>query len=234
MSFKDQLIQFFYLTENKSLFMTAIHPKSCGGGKDFKFLALFGDNVLNLSLLEIVSRDKTRATGELTEAIQAFHNKKTLIRIARYLKIPTVMVREFEKECFTNNDLKESVEALLGATYQINGLETCKQVITKMVQISQENAFFNPNPIGFLQILFQKKNFLLPEYHTTRAGGSDHQSKFRCTVKGDYEGKKYEIRSGIHSSKKEAEKDAARLFLKELGEENKLDVFHFANNQKTT
>ena len=234
MSLKDQLMQFFHLTENKSLFMTAIHPKSCGGGKDFKFLALFGDNVLNLSLLEIVSRDKTRATGELTEAIHAFHNKKTLIQLAQYLKIPTVMVGEFTKECFTNNDLKESVEALLGATYQIHGLETCKQVIINMVQISQEKKFFNPNPIGFLQILFQKKDLLLPEYHTTRVGEPDHQSKFQSVVKGNYEGKMYEIKSAIYSSKKEAEKDAAKLFLKELGEENKLDVFHFTYKQKTT
>jgi dsRNA-specific ribonuclease len=232
--FKHGLMQFFLLTDESAIFKEAIHPKSCGGENSFKFLALIGDNVLNLILLAVISANKPMDTGELTEYIQAIHNKKTLIQIAQHLKIPTVMEREFETVCFTRNDLKESIEALLGATYQIHGLEACKQVIINMVQIVRERDYFNPNPIGILQMLFQKKNIPLPEYHSMRVGGPDHQSKFQCIVKGNYEGKNLEFQSDICSSKKEAERDAAKRFLKALGEDKKLDFHYFLNPEKNT
>ena len=228
---KYQLMQYFHLTDEITLFKQAIHPKSCGGDQSFKFLALIGDNILNLVLLEIISHDKPMDTGELTEVIQAIHNKQTLIRIAHHLKLPTVMEKEFDSKCFSDNDLKEGIEALLGATYRKNGIDTCKQVILKLTNIASTNSYLNPNPIGILQILFQKKNLTLPVYHSVRTGGPDHKSKFQCTLKGDYEGRKIETKSSIQFSKKEAEKDAAKRFLKELGEEKKLDVHQFLNQE---
>lgn len=223
MTLKDQLINFFHLKEDKSLFMDAIHPKSCGGGKDFKFLALFGDSVLNLVLLELISMNKLIEKDRLTEIKLTFHNEETLFQIANHLRIPTVMEEEFSRDCITKNNLKESIEALLGATYQIHGLKACKQIITNMVKIAQKNSYLNTDPISKLQELFQEKGFPLPEYITIRVGGPDHQSVFQCTLKGKFEGKHLEKTSSSHSRKKEAEKDAAKLFLKEIGAELKVE-----------
>jgi ribonuclease-3 len=228
---KNHLMEFFHLPDDKELFKQAIHPKSCGGDYSFKFLALIGDNILNIALLEIISNNKPMDTGELTEAIQAIHNKQTLIRIAQHLKLPLVMENEFETACFSDNDLKEAIEALLGATYRNKGMEICKQVVSNLTQIVKTNGYLNPNPIGILQILFQKRNLPLPEYHSVRIGGPDHKSRFQCTVKGNYDSKMIELQSGIHLSKKDAEKDAAKRFLKELGEEKKLDVLQFLNQE---
>ena len=110
-------------------------------------------------------------------------------------------------------------------------MNACKQVVLNLTKIAKMNDYLNPNPIGILQILFQKKNLPLPEYHSVRIGGPDHKSRFKCTVKGDYEGRKIEIKSGVHLSKKEAEKDAAKRVLKVLGEERKLDVLQFLNQE---
>ena len=41
---------FFNLEQNELLYSKAITPKSCGGGDNFKYLALLGDFVLNLTL----------------------------------------------------------------------------------------------------------------------------------------------------------------------------------------
>ena len=40
---KSKLKEFFNLEENEEYFRHAITPKSCGGGDEFKLLALLGD-----------------------------------------------------------------------------------------------------------------------------------------------------------------------------------------------
>ncbi len=213
-----QLAEQFQLSEEDPLFNSAIYPKSCGGGEEFKFLALYGDAILNLLLLENISRNGTMNSGHITVALHSFHNDDTLYHIAKNLRIQEVMEGRYKTTSMTKNDLKESVEALLGATYQKNGLKSCKEIVTNLVQIAIEKNFLNPNPKGILQVLFQKKNLTIPKYESTRVGGPDHQQLFQCTVTGEYEGKNYENRSDILTSKKEAEKDAAKKFLAELGE----------------
>ena len=213
-----QLAKQFQLSEENPLFKSAIYPKSCGGGEEFKFLALYGDAILNLLLLENISRNRTMNSGHITVALHSFHNDDTLYHIAKNLRIQEVMKALYKTTSMTRNDLKESVEALLGATYQKNGFESCKKIVTNLVQLAIEKNFLNPNPKGILQVLFQKKNFTIPKYESTRVGGPDHQQLFQCTVTGKYEGKNYKHISGIFTSKKEAEKDAAKKFVTELGE----------------
>ena len=215
---KYQLMEYFQLSEDKEIFSLAIQPKSCGGGDAFKFLALYGDSVLNLILLDIISKKGIGNSGQITEIIQSFHNEKTLTQLAKQLKIDKIMGEEFGNDKPTQNDLKECIEALLGGAYKINGLISSKNVILKLLHLSNEKNLFTPNPKGHLQILFQKKNFPLPKYSTTRIGGPDHLQEFQCVLKGEFNGKIYEIKSSIHHSKQDAEKEAAFSYLSEIGE----------------
>ena len=215
---KDKLTNFFLLSENEQIFSQAIQPKSCGGGNTFKFLALYGDSVLNLTLLDIISNKGITDSGQITELIQSFHNEKTLTHIAKELKINDLIKDRFEKDNITYNDLKESIEALLGATYKTKGFNASKRVIVKLLHLSKKYNLFSSNPKGHLQILFQKRNLKLPKYNTKRIGGPDHLQEFQCNLKGEYEGKEYDIRSSIDHSKQEAEKDAAMKLLAEIGE----------------
>ena len=215
---KNQLMEFFLLSENRDIFSLAIQPKSCGGGDTFKFLALYGDSVLNLILLDIISKKGISNSGQITEIIQSFHNEKTLTHIAKQLKIDKIMDKEFGNAKPSQNDLKECIEALLGGIYKIKGLISTKNVILKLLHLSNEKNLFTPNPKSHLQILFQKKNFPLPKYSTTRIGGPDHLQEYQCILKGEFNGKKYEIKSNIHHSKQDAEKEAAIRYLSEIGE----------------
>ncbi|MCK4847510.1 MAG: ribonuclease III family protein [Candidatus Heimdallarchaeota archaeon] len=224
---KNQLMEYFQLSKDKAIFFQAIQPKSCGGGDTFKYLALYGDSVLNLILLDIISNKEIANSGQITEIIQSFHNEKTLTQIAKQLKIDKIMKEEFGNEKPTQNDLKECIEALLGGTYKTGGLISSKKVVLKLLQLSNTNNLFTPNPKGFLQILFQKKNFMIPKYITTRIGGPDHLQEFQCVLKGEFNGKLYEIKSNIHHNKQNAEKEAATKFLKEIGENESLKNFWF-------
>jgi dsRNA-specific ribonuclease len=222
---KNQLMEFFQLTEEGEIFSLALQPKSCGGGDDFKFLALYGDTVLSLLLLDIISNKGIGNSGQITEIIQSFHNEYTLTQLAMQLNIDSFLKKEFENENPTQNDLKECIEALLGATYKKLGLFSSKKVVLRLLRLSKEFGFFNPNPKGQLQILFQKKNMLVPRYFTTRIGGPDHLQEFQCSLKGEFNAKKFEIESDIHRTKQDAEKGAAMKFLTKIGYEDQLTNF---------
>ena len=222
---KNQLMEYFHLSENEEIFSLAIQPKSCGGGDSFKFLALYGDCVLNLILLDIISNKGIGNSGQITEIIQSFHNEKTLTRIAKQLEINKILNNEYGNEKATKNDLKECIEALLGGTYKTGGLISSKNVVLKLLELSNQNSLFMPNPKGHLQILFQKKDIRLPKYITTRTGGPDHLQEFQCVLKGEFDGQIYEIKSNIHHNKQDAEKEAASKFLIEIGENKSLSEF---------
>ncbi|MHA1944906.1 MAG: putative dsRNA-binding protein [Candidatus Hodarchaeales archaeon] len=215
---KTELMDYFILSDNEQTFTLAIQPKSCGGGDAFKFLALYGDRVLNLTLLDIISDKGINNSSQITELIQSFHNEKTLAKIAGELKIDQLMKESFEKEKITQNDLKESIEALLGGIYKAKGLSSSKNVVMKLLHLSNKYSYFISNPKGQLQNLFQKKNIKLPEYLTKRTGGPDHLQEFQCNLKVEFEGKKYDIKSKITHNKQEAEKESAMKFLTEIGE----------------
>ena len=223
---KKSLATVFQLTKHTEIFHQALYPKALGGGNSFKILAIYGDNILNITLLDLISKDDSTDTGILTESLHSFHNSTTLIQLAEYLRIDEIMQESWNKPIVPNKDLKEAIEALLGATYLTSNIKRCKEVVQKLLSISIDNEFLNPNPIGILNILFQKKGVKLPKYLSTRVGGPDHQAKFLCTIEGEYDGNKYTIKSSVTSSKKNAEKDAAKRFLEAIGENERLEYFH--------
>jgi dsRNA-specific ribonuclease len=222
---KKNLAELFQLLNQSEIFHQALQPKSLGGSNSFKLLAIYGDNILNISLLDLITKDDSTDTGVLTESLQSFHNSTTLTKLATYLKIDEIMRESWGIPNIPNKDLKEAIEALLGATYLKVGFKNCQKVVQQLVSISTTNNFLNPNPIGVLNLLFQKRGLNLPKYTTIRVGGPDHQAKFICKLEGEYEEKFYTINSSIDDSKKKAEKNAAAKFLEAIEEEKRLNYF---------
>jgi len=218
----------FQVSEEDLLFKSALHPKSCGGGEEFKFLALYGDAILNLLLLGFLSKNEVKNSGQITEALHSFHNEETLYRVAKDLQVEEAMKIQHKTTSMTKNDLKESIEALLGASYNIKGLEPCKEIVANLLQLAIGKKYLNPNPKGILQVIFQKNNYELPIYKSKRVGGPEHQKLFQTTVTGKYEGNNYSIESDIFTNKREAEKDAACKFLIELGASDLLESSFFS------
>ena len=87
MNYKQSLVKFFCLENNLDLFQEAISPKSCGGSDLFKFFALIGDKILDLSLIELYSQEQIFDTGLLTPKMNLLHNKHSLAKFGKLLSI---------------------------------------------------------------------------------------------------------------------------------------------------
>ncbi|MHA2362844.1 MAG: putative dsRNA-binding protein [Candidatus Hodarchaeales archaeon] len=223
-----QLKEFFILEEDNVLFNQAITPPSCGGGEEFKFLALIGDKVIHLLLIEMFADQDITNTGILTPLLASMTDKDYFVQIAETLQISTYMSPIDTNYSISNKELCESFEALLGATYRAHGLEICQKVILSLIE---RFNFFKPdlheffdvnhlsqihNPKGTLLELFQGDNLPPPNFQILRLGGEDHQPQFQCRINTQYREREYQITSEIFSSKKIAEKDAAQKLLEEI------------------
>ena len=88
-----KLQKYFNLENHDLLFKQAITPKSCGGGEEFKLLALLGDRLLNLELFEILTLEGIQDSGTMTKHINNYnHNEDILTIVGRSLKIEDLIV----------------------------------------------------------------------------------------------------------------------------------------------
>lgn len=82
------------------------------------------------------------------------------------------------------NDLKESVEALLGAGYKIHGFDKPKSIISSLVkEVDTTNISLDINYIGLLQKFAQKNKYQNPEYNDSDNLGTPNEAIFYCTIK---------------------------------------------------
>jgi len=212
---KNELLTFFKLEGHADLFEQATKPKSCGGGDEFKKLALHGDTTINRAIMDIYSHIKN--TGRQTKLRTTFHSARTLVKIGRKLGLDQIISSYNMNHTATKNEIKEAVEALLGASYQINGYDFCKELVELMLEMAKEFELLDSNPKGQLLELFQKHQNELPLFKTERVGGTDHKPLWQCKVSGVYDKKSYQLISEIYTNTKDAEQDAALKFLHELG-----------------
>ena len=111
----------------------------------------------------------------------------------------------------TKGDLKESVEALVGANFMAYGFGPHKQLIDKIykiikkieskIQEDKQLQLLYENPKGRVLELFQANGFELPLYNTERVGGEDHLPLFRCTLTGKFFEKELKTQSDLANNK---------------------------------
>jgi len=224
--------EFFNLEEHDKYYRYAITPKSCGGGEDFKLLALLGDRVLNLELYEILSDEGIADSGTMTQRLNNYiHNEDILYTVGKTLEIDTLMRPMDFNHRITKNELKESVEALIGANFKAHGYGPHKIIIRRLyeiiktienaVQENREVQLFYENPKGKVLELFQAYRLELPVFDTQKVGGADHLPVFKCTLTGAFFENQFTVESDLAPNKKDAEKDAAVKFLTILEGANK-------------
>ena len=219
-----KLRSFFDLKNNDDLFKQAIAPKSCGGGEEFKLLALIGDRILNLELLHILSDEGIMDSGTMTKRTNNYiHNEDILYLVGKMLKIDELMTPIDFNHKITKNELKESVEALIGATFKAHGYgphkriigelyEKIKKIEAKLREERQLKLFFE-NPIGTVLEKFQKYALSLPEFDSIRVSGTDNEPLFKCVLTGKFFDKVFKIKSDLANNKLDAKKDVAVKFL---------------------
>jgi len=211
---ENELIKIFKLEMNEELFKKALKPKSVGGNEDFKIMARDGDILLNKALMEIYK--KAPNTGVLTQIMGSVHEKNCLVQLGYYLEIGSYIRDYYQSSDFSDNDIKEAIEALLSASSKVNDKATILTIIKELVDIIEKNQFYLENYKGRLLELYQENNYPLPEFILIDAGGPDHLKRFQSKMIDEYFGTNQEYISDVCTTRKEAEQNVAQKFMYEL------------------
>ncbi|MFH1762292.1 MAG: ribonuclease III [bacterium] len=110
----------------------------------------------------------------------------------------------------------DAIEAVIGAIYLDGGHKNARAFIQKIVLADMEEILKDRKLFNYKSILleyFQSIGRSLPRYVTIEESGPEHNKTFKLCV--EYEDKKYN--AGRGKTKKDAEQDAARAALEELG-----------------
>ena len=212
----EELKKFFGIENDDELFLQAITPPSCGGGKGFKSLALKGDNKLNTYLNILFQKKGIIDSGLITKHRQGFHNERTLTALGRLIHVDELM-NPNNNLLVTENDIKEAIEALIGASSMQNSEEFMEDLVNRLYNLALEENLIDFDPISTLQILIQKDpDHVVPTYETYRLGGPDHNPIWVSEVKFQYMGQIHNFKGDEYNNKKVCNRSAAFNALKAL------------------
>ncbi|MBE7705997.1 MAG: ribonuclease III [Cyanobacteria bacterium SIG30] len=205
---------------SKNLNLAFVHPSF---SKDnYERLEFLGDCVLRMVVSDyLFKKYKNDDEGKLTKLRAEIVSDKTLSLFARKMGFsPFVKLNKNEKNLCENDMVLACVfEAFLGAIYLEYNVQAFDKVSNfifgnfqnEINEIEDEIDFLNPK--AMLQEYSQGKFHILPVYNLLEEKGPEHNKKFFVQV--ELNGIKYKIGEG--ASKKEAQKQAAKNALIELG-----------------
>jgi len=207
---KQALVHRSYLNE---------HPDfETGHNERLEFL---GDAVLEIVVTEFLYTNfQETPEGDLTNWRASLVNSKMLYEVAKELGIEECLYLSKGESRDKNKKsrqfiLANSVEAIIGAMYLDQGIETPKKFILKNVVSKLDNILKNRSyldPKSHFQERAQEVRGITPHYQIIDEKGPDHAKTF--TV-GLYLGEEL-IATGEGSSKQEAQVDAAANGVKKM------------------
>lgn len=215
-----------YVFKNRDLLIQAMsHPSFCAE-RDFEIpsyerLEFLGDTVWQMVITNLIyQRFPDWNEGDLTKFRSFLSCSQQMFQYAIALNIPnSLLMGKGETNAhghLKKNNLENAFEALFGAIYlDSNNLDICRNLCLKLTEpfFSQEKDILNEvNPKGSLQEYLQHHYSLLPEYRVIDATGPVHAPQYRVEVLVNNK----VIASATSTSRKNAEKSAAIVALKEL------------------
>lgn len=186
---------------------------------DYERLEFLGDRVLGLVVAALLYKAfPAENEGDLAKRHTALVQQKTLVDVALALDLPShLRLSSGERKAgglHKDTILSDAVEALIGAIYLDGGYAKAEKFITRIWQDKLAAAAPPEDAKTMLQEWAQARGLPLPEYRVLSKAGSDHAPVFEIGV--EVEG--FILISAKSSSKRQAEKDAAALMLKHIGE----------------
>jgi ribonuclease-3 len=180
----------------------------------FEFM---GDRILSFVIAEaIFKKFKKKNEGEMSKIHSAVVSGKTSYEIGLKLGISDYIIMseaEFKSGGAKNKSIIENVmEAIICAIYLDGGLPAAKIFIERFwLQAILDYSDADHDPKSLLQKWSQAKHKTLPQYDIISEEGMDHEKTFNISVSIDSHSA-----IGVGSSKKEAEKDAAKKMIEKL------------------
>lgn len=184
-------------------------------------LEFLGDSVLQLTMTEyLFKRFNKKTEGELTKLRSLVVCENSLYEVSRVLELYKY-IRMSRGEELTGGRERvsiqaDAVEALIAAIYLDKGLETAKNFIFEYFGEIIEKAINHKIILDFkteLQEYLQKDGEVEIRYEVSKFDGPPHRRKFymNLLVADKLRG------TGVGYSKKEAEQNAAKEALKDMG-----------------
>jgi len=185
-------------------------------------LEFLGDAILDFLAAEFLYQQHARKEeGELTLLRSALVRTETLADLSTRLDLGRYLILGRGEEAEGGRDrptiLADTFEAILGAIYLDQGIETTRTFLRPFLE-QEMKRLRGSTPIdakSALQITVQGRLGITPHYRTITAWGPEHARTFREQVlAGDRV-----LGQGEGHSKQAAQQEAARIALKTLREE---------------
>lgn len=218
--------QINYIFQNKSLLKEALtHPSLSRSSKispnphsDYERLEFLGDAVLGMIIAEMVLASfPEEAEGLVAKRHAALVCGSQLATVARELKLGSWIFMSSGEEASggreTDTNLENVLEALIAALYLDGGFEVAKKFVQSRFEKYMLQTQLPPrDPKSTLQEWAQGQGKPLPSYEVVSITGPSHAPLFTIRVSVLH----YPPVTAEASSKRSAEREAARLLLERL------------------
>jgi ribonuclease-3 len=213
-----------YQFEQPERLLLALTHRSHGNQNNER-LEFLGDSIVNMVIAEYLYRHFEKAReGQLSRLRARMVKGVTLAEIGRefelgkYLRLGSGELKSggFRRESI----LADGVESVIGAIYLDSDFYTCREQVLRWFEARLKKLDLQDtqkDPKTRLQEYLQSRQFPLPLYEVISVDGEAHAQTFNVSCALPSLDRKT---SGIGSSRRIAEQEAARNALKQLGVEN--------------
>lgn len=207
-----------FSVQNEARWHEALTHGSTGDARNYERLEFLGDRVLGLAISEWLFARNNGDEGKLAQRLNALVSKQACADVARSINASDhVRLGKQAREDGahdSDNVLGDIMEALLGAGFLDNGFDATRDVVRALWQDAVEgHAGRSKHPKSALQEWAAGNQRRPPDYDVVDRSGPDHAAKFTVRVSIHKVGA-VEATSG---SKREAEAEAAKLFMEKYG-----------------
>jgi len=198
------------------------HEDVSGASQDNESLEFLGDSVLGFVIADTLYREFPQLDeGQQSKIKSSLVSTTTLARLSRRLGLGEHLVLGKGEEKTGGRRkhalLADGYEAVIAAIYLDGGIDEARRFILQQFKPEIEEVrsptFWERDYKSWLQEYVQARALAAPEYVVTGESGPDHRKVFQVEVLVDGQA----VGHATGRSKKEAEQQAARLALEELG-----------------
>ena len=207
-----------FAVRNETIWHEALTHGSTGETRNYDRLEFLGDRVLGLTIADWLYDHSNSAEGKLAQRLNALVSKQTCADHARLLGTSehVRMGKQAREDGAQDSDnvLGDIMESLLGANFLEAGFDPTRDLIRDLWQdVFEGETGRHKHPKSALQEWAAGNQRRPPEYTVTGTSGPDHNRRFTVQVSVHKVGAVEATASG----KREAETEAARLFMEKYG-----------------
>ena len=206
-----------YHFKDQQLLAEAMTHPSLGKYRNYERLEFLGDAVLGTAIARLlIQRYPDFAEGQLARMRTKLVCKQAICKVAGKLPLADYIYMSQAEEKLggrvNSGNIENAMEALIGALFLDGGFEVAADLVAKLWDgMLQDVSLQLPDAKTTLQEKLQAKRLAPPSYEIVANTGSSHEPIFDVCIYVPG----YARMLGRGSSRKEAEQNAARLFLEQ-------------------